>query len=352
MNEPVPTVGVVVPIHGDYAQRYLAACCESLAAQAGLRCRVVVVIVHNGVTPAQSRVIEQMAPEAVHLRTLTNLGWTGANNFALRDARARGWEYALLLNADARLDRHCLRTLLQAAQQHPRIAVWQPTILLHATGAINSLGNRIHYLGFGYCADYGKADTGQPPATVDFVSGACMLVRCDMLRRVGRFRQEYFMYYDDVEFCWRARLAGYQLGIARQAVCYHDHRFRIDPQRMYYAERNRWLTLLTVMRWRTLLVLGPGLLAAQGVLSGYLLWRGWGGVLRDLWRFFSRRRTWRRLAARRRWIARIRTQDDADVMRRFAGVIACEAIPSRALRYVLNPLACCYWGLVRRLIAW
>lgn len=74
----------------------------------------------------------------------------------IRVALPEAFAYVVMLNVDTVVDREWLSALVHAADEHSDIHIWQSRILLHGMTKVNSLGNRIHYLGFGYCHGYGQ----------------------------------------------------------------------------------------------------------------------------------------------------------------------------------------------------
>ena len=113
-----------------------------------------------------------------------------------------------------------------AADVQSDVHILQSTVLLGGGETLQTDGNRLHYLGYGYCGGYGRARTAPPKETsIDYASGAAMLVKREVFEAVGLFRDEYFLYYDDMEFCWRARLAGFNVGIAASSICRHQYNF-------------------------------------------------------------------------------------------------------------------------------
>lgn len=348
-----PRVAVIVLGWSDYPQRYLADCYASLRAQTYAPERFTVFIVNNGWDDAGQRAVDRLAGGARILHAGGNLGWSGGTNLALRIALAEGFEYLVMLNIDTRVDPAWLERLVEAAESRPDVHVLQSTILLEGTTRINSAGNTTHFLGFGYCRGYGRElGAGRADAPPDFASGASLLVKRRVFDAVGLFREEYMMYYDDMEFSWRARLAGFNIGVADASLCYHKYQFQRNPAWLYYRQRNRWLTLLTLEKRRTLLVIAPVLLLGECVLTGYFLARGWGEVQLRLARHFLHPDTWRSIRTRRRQVARMRTRRDAEIVRAFAGRIVFPEIAHPLLRYLINPVLAGYWSLVRRLIVW
>lgn len=346
-------VAVILVSSGDYTPRYLAECYASLRAQTYSADLVTVFVVTNGVTEENRRLTRHVAPQARLLHNSLNLGWSGGNNTAIRVALDEGFDYLVLLNVDTVVEPEWLLRLVEAADASTQTHIWQSTILLHGTSQINSCGNRIHYLGYGYCQGYGEPRTRPPSGTApDAASGAAMLVRREVFERIGLFRDEYFMYYDDVEFCWRARLAGYNIGLAHRSICYHKHASRDPSVWLYYFQRNRWMTLLTLEKWRTLAVTAPCWLATEALLSVYFIARGWGGAQWRACRELLKGRTWRTILAHRRHVRGLRIRNDAQIVKRFAGGVAGVWRRHPVIRYVVNPLLESYWAVVRTFIVW
>ena len=281
-----------------------------------------------------------------------NLGWAGGNNAGIRAALAEGVDLIAALNMDTVVEPSWLRELVQEALAHPGLHILQSKILLFGTDRINSVGNRIQFLGYGNCNGYGQPDRpGLPAYPMDYASGAAMLVRREVFERIGLFREEYFMYYDDMEFCWRARLAGFNVGLAERSVCRHKYDFARVSSSLFFLERNRLLTLLGLAERRTLACILPCLLAAQGTLALYLILAGRGGAMPRLARTFCRVETWRQVAGHRRLAARLRRRSDAEIVGGFAGPITFAELDSPAFRLLINPLLTAYWAAARRLIS-
>jgi len=348
-----PRVAVVLVNYGDYAQRYLSDCYRSLLQQTYPATDFTIFIVHNGVEEAERRHAANVAPTARFLGNDDNRGWGGGNNTAIRAALDEGFDCCVLLNIDSVAEPEWLQRLVEAAQLRPDAHILQSAILLHGTDRINSIGNRIQFLGYGYCYGYGRLRTDcPPPASIDYASGAAMLVKRSVFEAIGLFREEYFMYYDDVEFCWRARLAGFNIGLAERSICHHKYTFETTLQCLFHIQRNRLLTLLTLERAGTLLVIAPALLVAELLLVVYFPLRGWGAVEWRVLRELMRVTTWRWIAEHRRAIKVLRRRTDAEIVRGFSGGVVFAEVQQPILRYLLNPLLQLYWCLARQLIRW
>ena len=352
MQRP-PRVAVILVNYKDYAQRFLAPCYESLRAQSYSKEQITLFIVDNASTDQTQSILKRLAPDARILPNAENLGWAGGNNVAIRLALQEGFDYMVSLNMDTVLDQDWLKNLVEEAERKQEIHILQSKILLHGTDKINSLGNRIQFLGYGYCNGYGeKISSSTGPYSIDFASGASMMVKREVFERVGLFREEYFLYGDDLEFCWRARLAGYRIGLVEKSICYHKYNFRSILNALFYVERNRLLTLLTLEKWGTLLLVLPGLLLFQIGACIYFSLHGKGRVMMQVIRYFLQPRAWKFIRDRRREIRLLRTQRDAQIVRGFSGRIVFAEIRSVPFHLLVNPLLWLYWNVVRLFIVW
>ena len=346
-------VAIILLNYNDYAKKYLEECYTSLISQTYPTKFLKVFIVNNGANEESQRLIETIAIHARFLHSERNLGWGGGNNMAVRVALKENFDYFVMLNIDTVVERDWLRCLVDVATGHKDIQIFQSKLLLYGTNRINSLGNRIHFLGYGYCNDYGREDSEFLRfKTIDFASGATMLIKKAVFETIGLFREDYFMYYDDLEFCWRARLAGFNIGLVEQSICHHKYAFGDILSKLYYLQRNRLMTLLTLEKLATILIIFPCLIVSEFVFTIYCIIVGWGKPQWKLCRYFFRMETWKLIVERREQIKLIRSRKDSEIVKQFAGKIVFAEISNPLLRYVVNPFLWLYWIIARTLIFW
>ena len=140
-----------------------------------------------------------------------NLGFAAAMTRGLVEAGEQGFVYALICNNDLRLPEGFLRPLVDVLQNDPRVAAVGPTIV-DADGAVWAEGGEV-----GFAANalrlrrQGRAPTSTTagPEEVDFLTGACTLLRVDAAVAAGAFPDEYFMYWEDVALSHALRRAGH-----------------------------------------------------------------------------------------------------------------------------------------------
>jgi GT2 family glycosyltransferase len=285
-----------------------------------------------------------------------NLGFAGGNNVALRRALADGDEFVYLLNPDTEVEPGFLDQALAVARSDPRIALVQSLVLRHPEiDLVNTHGNALHYLGFGYAAGDGSRldDPAVAPLLagvrdIPFASGAACLARLSALQTIGLFAEELFLYHEDTELGLRARLGGLRVVVAPASRVRHKYRFSRNVAKYYYLERNRFLLLAWSYRGRTLLLIAPAALVMEVGLWAFAVRGGWWREKARAYGYFASAGAWRRLLETRRRVQALRTVGDRELLALAAGEILFPAVSPGLLTRVGNPLLGAYWRLVRR----
>jgi GT2 family glycosyltransferase len=231
-----------------------------------------VLVVDNDPRGATKRALAdaRLAPSVRILHPGRNLGYTCAANLAA--ARASG-EWLFFLNPDAVVARDCLQRLLEAVDG-PDVAVVGAQVLL-PDGRVNAGANPINIAGISWSGSYGAAREHGPARDVASVSGAALLVRRETFQNLGGLCPLFFMYVDDTDLCWRARLAGMRVRFCPEAVVVHAYAFQKGPHKWFYLERNRACALLSNLQIRTILLLAPVLVATELGVAVHAISEGW-----------------------------------------------------------------------------
>ncbi len=233
-------------------------------------CRIVVV--DNGSGDGSAEQIAQQFPQAHLLALSSNVGFGAACNRAIAWALQDGaCDFILLLNNDALIHPRALTELLEAAKSHPRAGILGAKVYHRDTP------HKIWYAGArrlrGVLAPVGtgrdQLDGGQFETLreVDYVFGAAMLIRRQVLARIGLFDERFFLYLEDLDFCLRAQQAGFALLFVPQAWVWHKggaSTAQHEEMRRYYFVKSTIMFLRkhTVLAWR-ILALGFWLLIAR-----------------------------------------------------------------------------------------
>lgn len=214
-----------------------------------------VILVDNGSKDGAIEAVVACHPGVRVIRNERNLGFARASNQGLQAASGR---YVLFLNSDAFLEHAHLCELMRVADTDPSGAIWQPVVVA-PDGAVENAGEWFTLTGF--CIRATEPRSAAPYA-VFAGTAACMLARRDVVRDLGGFNEAFFAYIEDVDLCWRARLAGYEVRIVPRVVVEHaksatTRRIFAPHEIRYLTFRNRFRTILANASLRLLLVTVP-----------------------------------------------------------------------------------------------
>ncbi|HEX6183914.1 MAG TPA: glycosyltransferase family 2 protein [Pyrinomonadaceae bacterium] len=214
-----PSVSVVVLSYNRPA--LLAEALASVRAQTYEACEVTVVDNPSPASEEVARVVGQFAGFKL-FRSRTNLGYAAGMN---RGLELSAGEYTLLTEDDVVLDRDCLRRLVEYMEADPETGIAGPVIYNKSGGTIRCAAGEFELGGVYRMKIYGEGehDCGQfpRPMRVSYIDGAVMFARTDFWRRLGGFREEFFMYGEAVELCAKAAKTGKALTLVPQAKVYH-----------------------------------------------------------------------------------------------------------------------------------
>ncbi len=354
MSEQRTKVAVIIVTYN--AVRFIPDCFGSLAGMNRTGLDVDILVIDNGSKDASVEMLKAY-PHAEVIVSPTNLGFAGGNNLAMRMAMDRGAEFVYLLNHDTEITPDFLVKAVAAAKADPKVGSVQSLLLLSPSkDLVNSTGNAIHFLGFGYCLDYKrKADDvrkqyADKRPEIAYGSGAGVLFRCELLKKIGLLDEELFLYHEDLDLGWRVRLAGFKNVFMPESVIYHKYEFSRSISKYYYMERNRYVVFLKNLRLWSLVVLLPFMIFAElGLLPASFRSGWWKEKLRSYGYFFLPS-TWKRIANERRAMAKLRAVSDREIVRLWSSTISYQEVAGTFTRCVANPLMTLTWTVIRNLI--
>jgi GT2 family glycosyltransferase len=203
----------------------------------------------NHSTDGSVEAIRVAHPEVQIIALEQNLGYAGNNNVGIELALQQGADWVFVLNEDITLDRECLANLIEVGESDPRIGILgplvyhhdEPTVIQSAGGMLGKYWESIH-LG------KNEADTGQfkTPHQVEWISGCAILVRRQAIEQAGMLDGNYFIYWEETEWCIRVGRAGWKIIHVPQAKLWHKGvqiNYFPKPSFTYYATRNHLTTL-------------------------------------------------------------------------------------------------------------
>lgn len=219
-----------------------------------------IIVVDNFSTDNSAAQLEKDFPSIILLKSDENKGFTGGNNLGFDYAINEGYEYVMMLNNDVAVESDFLEPLVVKLDIDEKIGGVQPLIYFyHDRELIWNAGSRYNDIfGIPYILGYYRKDKGQlqrkKQKSIDWITGCAFMIRTEVLKKVGVLKQDFFIYYEDVDLSFRIKEAGYALAYEASSVVYHktgmSHKSKeklkegyLNPKVHYLNARNRLFVL-------------------------------------------------------------------------------------------------------------
>lgn len=213
-------------------------------------------LVDNASQNQEGSRLEMAFPEIELIQNEDNLGFAGGNNSGIRRALEQGFTHLMLLNNDTEVEPDFLGEMIRMIKRRPELGVVQPLILflddrkriwsaggkwIPALGRAITLGDRVPV------SDYRPKNSA-----LDWATGCCMLISREAILKTGLLHEQYFAYFEDVEWSLRFRKAGFEIALAEKARIYHEagaaskkahSEGTLSPKVFYLHVRNQFLLL-------------------------------------------------------------------------------------------------------------
>lgn len=242
---------------------YLKTCLSSLEQQSYQNYKIIVF--DNASTDTSVEFIQSNFPRIKVIQGKKNFGFAEGNNLAIKFALDNKANYVLLVNNDTKTDKDLIEKLILIAESNDSVGVVGPEIFdLKNTGAIQEMGMSIDRFGYPFAIKNKNSISN-----VFFVSGCAMLIKSELIIRIGLFDEKYFMFAEDLDFCWRAQLAGYKIILNENAKIYHasggtisggvikTSSYKTSAKRVFLRERNTIRTLIKNYNFSNLIKFVP-----------------------------------------------------------------------------------------------
>ncbi|MFC0213236.1 glycosyltransferase family 2 protein [Paenibacillus chartarius] len=232
-----------------------------------------VILIDNASRDDSVEKIAAEFPQVVLIANTENVGFARANNQGMRIAKGR---YVLLLNSDTEIQTDTLQIMLDFMENHPKVGASGCKVIL-PDGSLDKACKRgfptpsaSFYYAFGfsklfpkvpkfnqYQLGYLSPDEEYP---VDVLVGAFMLVRAETIRQVGMMDEDFWMYGDDIDWCYRFKRAGWEVYYYPRTTILHHKRasWRSKPTKMIYEfhramymfhKKHYWKKYPTIVNW-------------------------------------------------------------------------------------------------------
>lgn len=201
-------------------KKLLQDCLESIFQQTrGIKFEVIVV--DNASKDGSAAMVKKAFPQAVLIQNKQNRGFAQANNQGIRKAKG---EYLLLLNSDTKVINNALKKLVDFARTKPDLGVVGPRLLNRdgshqpSTAPFLTLPVALVWLVTGDRLIYSSP---QKTRQADWVMGSALMVKNQALKKAGLLDEKFFMYVEEVEWCYRIKKAGWQVWFYPGAKIFH-----------------------------------------------------------------------------------------------------------------------------------
>ncbi len=345
-------VAIILINYKDYAEKYLVECLSGLRKQT-YQGPSALYIVDNSTSTNSYNYLSSLAQEAKIIRNENNDGFAKGNNDAILEAFKDGCDYIILFNMDTVLDSQAIEELVKMAESDNRIGAVQSRLMLYPEEEkINSLGNSTHFLGFGYCLNYqDKFDSIKimDGNNIFYPSGAAVLFKSEVLKKIGLFDESYFMYNEDQDLGWRTWLAGYRCVIALKSIVYHKYEFSKSIAKYYYMDRNRTITILKNYKILSLILIFPAWIIMELGLMFFSIFNSWWFKKIAVWFYFLKPLSWKKILVERKKIQKNRVIKDRDLIDLISAKISYQEINNPFLK-LANFLFSIYYFILKKII--
>ncbi len=231
---------------------YLLKCLESICAQTH-ETAFEIIVVDNASPDGDVGIVKQQYPDVVVIESPVNLGFAGANNLGFRSSRGA---YVAFLNPDTMLLNPAFDLMFRRAASLPSMGAMGCTLLNEdqsvQTACIQTFPTILNQLldldvlrnRFPACPLWNIAPLfagGTEPSRVEVISGACVMFRREVFAQIGQFSEEYFMYAEDLDLCYKAAQAGF------------TNYYIPQGQIIHYGGKSSVRRRAVVMKWRSIL---------------------------------------------------------------------------------------------------
>ncbi|MEO6287701.1 MAG: glycosyltransferase family 2 protein [Dyadobacter sp.] len=206
-----------------------------------------IIVVDNGSKVNPVPEWQRRYKDVKFIRSELNTGFAGGNNIGIREASG---EYLFLINNDTEVTAELIGTLVQTMEANPKIGIISPKIhYFDHPGMLQYTGYTPmnYYTARNASIGQFEEDKGQYDAlsgVTGYAHGAAMMIKREALEKAGGMAENYFLYYEELDWCERIRKAGYEVHVDLSALIYHKESVSVGKRtalKEYFMNRNRIL---------------------------------------------------------------------------------------------------------------
>lgn len=206
-----------------------------------------IIVVDNGSTDGSVNAIKELFPKITLLPEPKNIGFAAGNNKGIEKALKRGCDAVILLNNDTTVDEKCISSFLSTYKKYPNTILGAKIYQMHNPAYLDHLGGNWNSSTANFDL-IGKGELGEinhlAPITMDYACGCALFIPTLVVKQVGMLDADYFLYWEDSDFCFRAKRLGYVTRLCPSAKVWHIGSSSMSThsiQTIYFWWRNRLL---------------------------------------------------------------------------------------------------------------
>ncbi|MFZ6015920.1 MAG: glycosyltransferase [Patescibacteria group bacterium] len=284
-----------------------------------------------------------------------NIGFSGGNNRAITWAMQNNSECVYLLNPDTEIDASALKEAVMVWRSQKDVGSVQSLLIRgDDPNLINSKGNELHFLCFGYCGGDKDPVAAAPsePVRISYPSGAGVLLPIAVLNKVGLLDETLHSYHEDLDLGWRIMIAGYRNYLAPKSIVTHYYEFSRSISKWHLMERNRLLVFFKNYKLASIIMLLPAMISTDMAIWAFAVKGGW--FRQKIKANFSllKPSTWQYLLAGREKIHLIRRMPDWIIFDRMTYKIDHQEIKAGLAEKVANAFWKTLYASYQLIIRW
>jgi GT2 family glycosyltransferase len=204
------------------------------------------IVTDNGSRKDETVEIAKKFPEAIVIRSDVNLGFAGGNNLAIKASHGK---YLFLINNDTFIENDITANMIAFLESNPKVGGISPKLkypygerLIQFCGYSDLSAITLRNHAYGYCCK--DTEEFSQPRPTPFLHGAAMLLKREVIEKVGLMPELFFLYYEEYDWCSQITRHGYELMVYPEAVVYHKESQSVgkrSPLKAFYFARNRLL---------------------------------------------------------------------------------------------------------------
>lgn len=206
-----------------------------------------IIVVDNGSTTNPVPAWQQKFSGVQFIRSEINLGFAGGNNVGIEAATG---DYLFLVNNDTELTEDLIGQLVNTVDNNPDCGIVSPKIRYYDKPEVLQYAGYTemnYYTCRNSCIGQFEVDKGQYDhltGVTGFAHGAAMMIRREAIEKAGLMAENFFLYYEEMDWCEYIKRAGYTIRVNMQALIYHKESMSVgkaSPLKEYFMNRNRLL---------------------------------------------------------------------------------------------------------------